>query len=179
MPTIDEQEINIATDGAFIDDFESKFGNSSLYCAGKDSVIGLGDTSLYSTGAEIDSSVAAGILAVDNFTVDMFVKVNSTWSCQLWRFSNLSLDLLSTGALKLHQRNGTVLITTAASVLTKDNSFHHVEVDEDGDNYYIFVDGALVGSTSSAFRPSQGSFDSYIGVADLTSGAESVYSFSG
>jgi hypothetical protein len=54
----------------------------------------------------------------------------------------------------------------AADNLLISGDLHHIEVSEDGDNWYIFVDGNLVATTSSATRAANYTGDVYIGRGD-------------
>ena len=49
------------------------------------------------------------------------------------------------------------------------NRWHHIEVTENGNNYYIFVDGSLVGQNTSANRPAN--YTSYFSVGGLYNGS--------
>jgi hypothetical protein len=62
--------------------------------------------------------------------------------------------------------------TTTVGLFTSDfitpDVFHHIEVSENGDNYYIFVDGILAASTTDTSRPSNYDQPVYIGYVQQT-----------
>ncbi len=67
-----------------------------------------------------------------------------------------------------------VLIGCPAGSLS-DNAWHHVALVENGDNYYIFIDGALQGSTTDTDRPANYTGTVYIGSMNGTSGYLNAY----
>jgi hypothetical protein len=64
--------------------------------------------------------------------------------------------------LSIHDTTEQVNVTTANGVISA-NMWHHIEVTENGDDYYIFVDGVQQGYTNSANRPLDYTNNMYIG----------------
>ena len=66
--------------------------------------------------------------------------------------------------------NGNVVVNLTTPILiTSIDSWYHIEVAENGNNYYIFIDGVQQASTSTASRPADYSGAVYIG-ADSSGG---------
>lgn len=153
-----------AQNGANIDNFRSRFGNTSLYLGGTDEYISTPD------GSNWDFS--GGIFTIDMFIYPEVLTTNRVLVSQVTDANNyMELALLSTGELKFLTVSGGATVieidTSSAGVTT--GAWFEIELVENGNNFYIFVNGVLKGSGTDTSRTANytGTFE--IGRANLAS----------
>ena len=149
------------TNGTFTT--SSKFGSHALYLNGTSAYLSVSDNT--------DFNLSGG-----TWTIECWLKQDPLDAGYLYYQQDntanyMAISTSATGAVSLTIVSGgstVVGVSTTAGAIAV-GAWKHLAVVEDGDNYYIFVDGSLAGSSVDADRPANYSGTVYIG-ADAAAG---------
>ncbi|MDD5722708.1 MAG: hypothetical protein PHY29_03085 [Syntrophales bacterium] len=124
-----------------------KFGTYSAYC----------NASAYATVADhADFNISGGIWCFDVQANTISVATQRGLFCQATDANNYIYGYINTsGAVSLAVKaaSSTVLLLTTANDAVNLGSYDHIAFAENGDDWYIFVNGKMRASTSSVVRP--------------------------
>lgn len=131
-----------------LNDYEAPFGNGSLELDGTGDYLSVPDNT--------DFDFSGGVWTVNvTFNLDTLSANQTLWS-QITDASNyIQCRILSTGAIELKVVSGgsTVVQIVTATGLVVSGTTYQLEVVENGNNYYIFLEGTQVGTVSDTDRP--------------------------
>lgn len=160
----------IANNNTTISTAQSKFGGASALFNGTSSYLALNDHS--------DWNFSGG-----TWTIDAWIRIDSlsgertVFSQRTDAANNLRGFVKADGSLSLAVENsGTITSLTSGAGAITANNWHHVAFVENGNDYFLFVNGTKVASLVSAVRPADYSGMLAIGYTDL---ADETAPFSG
>lgn len=158
-----------ANGDASINTTTKKFGAGSCY------LDGTGD--YLTTLDHADFDVSDGTWTIDGqiYITDLSA-FRALYSHRTDNDNRLAISVSPPGYVRLSLVNGGVETTfdTAAGVITA-NTWYHIEVEENGDNYYIFVDGVNKHSSSNIARPLNYTGLVYVGCRNLSGGNDTHF----
>ncbi len=127
-----------------------------------------GTTSYASIADHADLDMSGGIWTVDvQIKCSEYATANRTIYSQTTNTTNYAwIFVAQDGSVRLRvdAAGSYVVSLDTASGIIKLNQYHHIEVGENGDDYYIFVDGVLQAHTTSASRPANYTQSAIIGM---------------
>lgn len=153
----------IANNSVTISTAQSKFGGASALFNGTGSYLSLND--------DADWNLSGGIWTVDAWVrVDSLSGERTVFSQRTDASNNIRGFIKTDGSLSLAIENGGTItsLTSAAGKVTL-NNWHHVAFVENGNDYFLFVDGVKVASLVSAVRAADLTGYFVVGYTDLVS----------
>lgn len=146
--------------------------NNSVTFDGADKVFGTysavfdGSTAYLSVPNDADCDFSSGV-----WTLDTRIKLTSlASSCPIYHhktdsnnFMNILVSAAGQIAIQLIEAGSFALNSASATGIVTTGTWYHVEVAENGNNYYVFIDGVLKHSATSSARPLNYTGTPYIG----------------
>lgn len=147
---------------AKIDTENRVFGSGSIYLDGIDSYLTVPDHSAF--------DFSGGIWTID-FRLMPVLGTTGTVYYQGTANDHIRIETYLAGSSPLYRlgvrffivAGGVTVVSLSASDLTSDWGWHHIQIGENGNNYYLFINGVLKDSDVLTARPADYSGSVYIG----------------
>ena len=136
----------------------SRFGGGSISFDGTEDYLSIGN--------HADFNFSDG-----TWTVDFWVRVNALGGEYMMYYQQtdasnymyIKIQADNTVRFGVMSGGAHIVILTTPAVISSTGRFYHIEVAENGNNYYIFIDGVQQASTSDTSRPANYAGPVYIG----------------